>query len=163
MPGSGAVPTGGWLQKRQSHHTAFCSQRSDSHCLQGMRLPPFFSPNSPHSHGEGALASLLQGACGRASLRKKGFEKREPPPPPPSFMLRGDSWRRTTEGLRLAEDHTSSLAASSDVPEPPRSDQMLSWASQLWQSILPSLKHGPEAAGTGINRRPRVLSWPHEW
>ena len=73
------------------------------------------------------MASLLQGACGPASLRKKGFEKREPPPPPPpSFMLRGDSWRRTTEGLRSAEDHTSSLAASSDVPETPRSDQMLS-------------------------------------
>lgn len=114
------------------------------HCLPqpalGQSLPlgheassTVFSPNSPHSHGEGALASLLQGACGWASLRKKGFEKREPPPPPPppSFILRGDSWRRMTVGLRSAEDHAYSLEASSDVPEPPKSDQMLSLASQL--------------------------------
>lgn len=91
-----------------------------------------FSPNAPHSHEEGALASLLQGGCAWASLRKKGIEKRETPPPPPSsFILRGDSWRRMTVGLRSAEEHTYSLAASSDVPEPPKPDQMLSLVSQL--------------------------------
>ena len=100
----------------------------------------FFSPISPHSHEEGALAFPLQRGCGWASLRKKGFEKRETPPPPPSsFILRGDSWRRMTVGLRSAEDHTYSLAASSDVPEPPKPDQILTELS------LPAVtKHSPQ-------------------
>lgn len=101
-----------------------CAHRRLSWVAAGEAEPPYCLPQpAPGVAASGAWGVLMcfsmllihmrRGsgfpASGRLCLgflKEKGIEKRETPPPPPSsFILRGDSWRRMTVGLRSAEEH----------------------------------------------------------